>query len=61
MSASTPVDWTELAPQLVDAARQGRAWYLTMARGRVVAVDAHPAVLDAARRSRSSFSAERSS
>lgn len=79
MSTDTQVDWAELAPQLVDAARQDRAWYLTLARelvapgdrlavdigcgaagmslaiarmmacGRVVAVDAHPAVLDAAR------------
>jgi hypothetical protein len=32
MSADTPVDWTELAPQLVDDARQDRAWYLTIAR-----------------------------
>ncbi|WP_233605870.1 class I SAM-dependent methyltransferase [Micromonospora sp. Llam0] len=74
-----PVDWTELAPQLLDAARHDRAWYLTLARelvdpadrlavdvgcgaggmslaiarmmtcGRVVAVDASPAVLDTAR------------
>ncbi|ADL47585.1 class I SAM-dependent methyltransferase [Micromonospora aurantiaca (nom. illeg.)] len=79
MSTDPPVDWTGLAPQLVDAAQQDRAWYLTIARelvapgdrlavdigcgaagmalaiarmmtcGRVVAVDAHPAVLDAAR------------
>ncbi|RKN38640.1 class I SAM-dependent methyltransferase [Micromonospora endolithica] len=79
MSTDTPVDWTGLAPQLVDAAQQDRAWYLRIARelvapgdrlavdvgcgaagmalaiarmmtcGRVVAVDAHPAVLDAAR------------
>ncbi|WP_243707241.1 class I SAM-dependent methyltransferase [Micromonospora sp. KC606] len=79
MSTNTPIDWTELAPQLVDAARQDQAWYLTTARelvtpgdrlavdvgcgaagmalaiarmmtcGRVVAVDAHSAVLDAAR------------
>ncbi|WP_243710413.1 class I SAM-dependent methyltransferase [Micromonospora sp. KC213] len=78
MSTSTPVDWTELAPQLVDAARQDQAWHLTIARelvtpddrlavdvgcgaagmalaiarmitcGRVVAVDARPAVLHAA-------------
>ncbi|MGN9779670.1 class I SAM-dependent methyltransferase [Micromonospora sp. H33] len=79
MSTDAPVDWTALAPQLVDAARRDRAWYLTVARelvapgdrlagdvgcgsagmalaiarvmtcGRIVAVDAHPAVLDAAR------------
>ncbi|KAB1915641.1 methyltransferase [Micromonospora sp. AMSO31t] len=79
MSTGVPVDWAELSPQLVDAARRDRAWYLTIARelvgptdrlavdvgcgaagmalamarmmacGRVVAVDAHPAVLDAAR------------
>ncbi|MCX4471363.1 methyltransferase domain-containing protein [Micromonospora sp. NBC_01655] len=79
MNADPPVDWTDLTPQLVDAARRDRAWYLTIARelvgpadrlavdvgcgaagmalavarmmtcGRVVAVDAHPAVLDAAR------------
>ncbi|MFV2103066.1 class I SAM-dependent methyltransferase [Micromonospora sp. LOL_024] len=79
MSTGVPVDWTELAPHLVDAARHDRAWYLTIARelvgpadrlavdvgcgaagmalaiarmmvcGRVVAADASPAVLDAAR------------
>ncbi|RKN33855.1 class I SAM-dependent methyltransferase [Micromonospora musae] len=32
MSADVPVAWAELAPQLVDAARRGRAWYLTIAR-----------------------------
>ncbi|MDG4778913.1 methyltransferase domain-containing protein [Micromonospora sp. WMMD961] len=79
MSTDAPVDWTELAPQLVDAARRDRNWYLMIARelvapgdrlavdvgcgaagmslaiarmmtcGRVVAVDAHQTVLDAAR------------
>ncbi|WP_240944558.1 hypothetical protein [Micromonospora thermarum] len=32
MSTNTPVDWTELAPHLVDAARRDRSWYLTVAR-----------------------------
>ncbi|QOC93429.1 class I SAM-dependent methyltransferase [Micromonospora craniellae] len=78
MSTDTPVSWDALVPQLVDAARQDRTWYLTVARelvgpadrlavdvgcgaagmslaiarmmacGRVVAVDASPAVLAAA-------------
>ncbi|MCZ7421958.1 hypothetical protein O7605_20885 [Verrucosispora sp. WMMA2121] len=72
MSTDRQVDWAKLAPQLADAARRDRAWYLMTARelvapgdrlavdigcggmarmmtcGRVVAVDAHPAVVDAA-------------
>ncbi|MFG3716034.1 hypothetical protein [Micromonospora sp. NPDC047730] len=32
MSTDAPVDWTELAPHLVDAVRRDRAWSLTVAR-----------------------------
>ncbi|MFG3420991.1 hypothetical protein ACIBTZ_22280 [Micromonospora sp. NPDC049460] len=32
MSTVAPVDWTELAPHLVDAVRRDRAWSLTVAR-----------------------------